>query len=111
VCAGAVGELSAIDLIIIGAAGGATAGAVQWVVLRWLVRRPGWWVLASAAGVSAGVFLYTLVTRGEVRLPVISGGGAIAGAVYGAITGSALLTLIPRSLGERESPRVTRITS
>ena len=70
---------------LLGIVGGLGAfGAVQWLVLRRRTR-PGWWVLASVAG---------LVAAGPLGVGVLGqvvGDGAGFGAIYGAITGIPLI--------------------
>lgn len=91
------------------AAGGAVCGAAQWLVLRKHVRRPGWWVLASAAAlpVAGGVYLALwLATGASVSVSSVVGGaaaGAASGGVYGAITGLALVLLLRHPAEERST--------
>ena len=61
---------------------GTMVGVLQWLVLRRQVPRAGWWVLASTVGWVAGMPLGGFL-----------GWGAL-GAVYGAITGGALVWLL-----------------
>lgn len=70
---------------------GAAIGVAQWLVLRRHVARSGWWVLACSvgwvvSGLSAGV------TDGAA-------GWTVLGAVYGAITGCALVLLLRHRVG------------
>jgi len=61
---------------------GTVVGVLQWAVLRRQVPRAGWWVLASTAGWVVGMPL------GDINGP------PGLGAVYGAITGTALVLLL-----------------
>ena len=63
---------------------GTVVGVLQWAVLRRQVPRAGWWVLASTAGWVVGMPLGDIV--GPLGL----------GAVYGAITGAAMVWLLRR---------------
>jgi hypothetical protein len=78
---GEAASASAFDLMVIGAVGGATIGAAQWLVLRRLFHRAGWWVLASAKGVAAGVFSYSVLTGSGTQLFVLLAGGGAGGAI------------------------------
>ncbi len=81
------------DIIVAGytgvAAGGIVVGVLQWLVLRRQVARAGWWVLASTVG---------WVVGGPVGAFV---GWPALGAVYGAITGSALVGLLRQPVPAR----------
>lgn len=73
---------------------GATAGCLQWVVLREKVARAGWWVLASALG-----FTITLGTLGAIGINenyVMA--GILFAAVFG-IAGGVLQWLVLRRAG------------
>ena len=73
---------------------GATAGYLQWVVLREKVARVGWWVLASALG-----FAITLGTLGAIGINenyVMA--GILFAAVFG-IAGGVLQWLVLRRAG------------
>ncbi len=61
---------------------GTAVGTFQWLVLRHQVPRAGWWVLASTAAWVVGMPLGDVV------------GPPGLGAVYGAITGTALVLLL-----------------
>jgi hypothetical protein len=83
-----------------GAAGGALAGALQWLGMR--RRLPGSWVwipamtaislLGSWLGVAAGVSAYERMDIGQASAYAI--GGAVAGAVIGVLSGAVLIRLI-----------------
>jgi hypothetical protein len=60
---------------------GALVGAAQWVVVRPLIRRDGWWIPASAAGWAAG--------RAIVVTVLPPGTGGVAEATIGALFGIA----------------------
>ena len=67
---------------------GPVVGGLQWLVLRRHVARAGRWVLASTVGWVVGGFLSGAVPVGGFL------GWTVLGAVYGAITGSALVGLL-----------------
>lgn len=78
-----VAEAGTVGVVI----GGTVLGVLQWLmVLKQRAKRAGWWVLASTSG-----WLVGGVVSGAVD-PVV--GLAVIGAVYGAITGLALLWLL-----------------
>lgn len=56
---------------------GAVVGVLQWLVLRPLIRRDGWWIPASAAGWAGGAGLVVFLLRPEnpVVAPAIIGAG------------------------------------
>ena len=56
---------------------GVAIGVAQWVVLRPLVRRDGWWIPASAAGWAGGAAAVTFLLRPESPFvaPAIIGAG------------------------------------
>lgn len=78
---------------------GAAAGTLQWLILRRQVRRAGWWVLASAilvfAGLIAGLLIAVTLT-GE--MPGVSASmvafAAVAGTVFGMTSGFVLVRLL-----------------
>jgi hypothetical protein len=63
---------------------GATAGYLQWVVLREKVARAGWWVLASALG-----FAITLGTLGAIGIGETNESYVMAGILFAAVFGVA----------------------
>jgi hypothetical protein len=79
---------------------GAVAGAVQWLVLRRGASYAGWWVLASTIGWVAGMWAFiSLAITGQGRY--FEGGvlsqaiaGVACGALFGAVTGLALVWLM-----------------
>jgi hypothetical protein len=78
---------------------GATAGTLQWLILRRQVRRAGWWVLASTILVFAGLIaglLVAMALTGEGPGVSVSGAAfaAVAGAVFGMTSGVVLLRLL-----------------
>ena len=86
-----------------GAVGGAVVGILQWLVLRQQLSRTGWWVLASTVGFPVGAAVYVAVFQavnlalgGDLSAAFIERamGFAVAGAVVGAITGTALVWLL-----------------
>lgn len=89
---------SSVDIIVAGylgvALGGIVTGVLQWLVLRRLVARAGWWVLASTVGwlVGGPVFGFMSWAVGGPLGGLIS--WAALGAVYGAITGPVLIWLL-----------------
>ena len=85
------------------AVGGAVVGILQWLVLRQHLSRAGWWVLASTVGFPVGAAVYVAVFQavnlalgGDLSAAFIERamGFAVAGAVVGAITGTALVWLL-----------------
>lgn len=58
---------------------GAVMGVMQWIVLRSLVRRAGWWILATAVGWAVGHVVVSIVP--PVEAVVVQ--GAVLGAVIG----------------------------
>jgi hypothetical protein len=86
----------AVGRAVGGAAVGAVTGVAQWLLLRRQVRRAGWWILASAAGLAVG-----LAVGLDVVLDVGNAvGGAVVGAVIGILTGAALVWLLRQSRPE-----------
>jgi len=79
---------------------GAMLGAAQWLVLRRRVSRAGYWVLASTVGAgTCGAVLGALYQAG------IEGASFFLGsALFGAITGAALVRLLQRPLVPRSEP-------
>ncbi len=90
---------------------GTPVGFLQWLVLRRQMRRALWWVpltlvaigasllalwlcLLVLAELPAGVIESAIDTGGGAELPVDLA-GVLLGAVYGAITGTALVVLLP----------------
>lgn len=83
---------------------GLALGMAQWLVLRRHVTRAGWWVVASAAGWLAAVFLTMVIFRlGLGALPmhawrsVVVVSWAAGGALYGALLGRVLIALLRAS--------------
>ena len=90
------GEILAIfvGFVVAGIVPGAVAGALQWwLVLRGHRVRLWWWTLASIAGMAAlGLSLwFSAMLGGSGRLVA---GFAVGTALYGGITGYALLRLL-----------------
>jgi hypothetical protein len=84
---------------------------------KWLVmvesRQAGWWVwlqwvFANAVGTTAGLTLLwaavqvggEILDTADIVAPRIAAGGAVGGALYGIITGGALLWLLRNRLPE-----------
>ena len=86
---------------------GAGAGVLQWLVLRRHLARASWWIVASVVGwgggsIAGGLLQVLLVAYGEfesasayIAIIGMTAGGA---AVYGAITGAALVWLLGQRL-------------
>ncbi len=90
---------------------GGLVGLAQWFILWQHIPRSGWWVLASTAGVAAGVtacivLLYLVSFAVEILDPAawvielpssihILIGGALLGAVFGSIVGMAQSMALP----------------
>ena len=90
------GEILAIfvGFVVAGIVPGAVTGALQWrFVLRGHRVRLGWWTLASIVGMAAlGLSLwFSVISGGSGRLVA---GFAVGTALYGGITGYALLRLL-----------------
>ncbi|MCP4411419.1 MAG: hypothetical protein GY808_02440, partial [Gammaproteobacteria bacterium] len=95
-----------VNIVILTAIIGSAVGVIQWFVLSRQVNQAGWWILFSSIGlviaviVSARIvgwgkdfhFFYTLLNGGSGNSPLLF--GIIAGAVYGAITGLTLISLL-----------------
>jgi hypothetical protein len=74
------------------ASAGALAGAFQWNVLRTSVPRASWWVLMSSVSWAAAGLAYLLLTGGnDSAIPL---GGAVSGALSGAVTGLGIVWLL-----------------
>jgi hypothetical protein len=74
------------------ALGGAVAGTLQWFVLRRWVAHAGWWIPISSISWVASTSTYVSLTRAnDVHLLF---GAVISGALSGAITGLALVSLL-----------------
>lgn len=92
--------------LLIGAAGGAVAGGVQWFVLRQYFPRSGWWVAANALGwgVGLGSSWFAVLATLTFIVPPSSNVAAgitvgtplalVGGALSGAITGYALIRIL-----------------
>ena len=86
--------------VVMGAVVGLLLGGLQWLTLRPEVPGAGWWVVACVAGWALG----GLVAAGLVLIVEEGGGllllgvGAAIGLVAGAITGVAVVRLMPRPL-------------
>ena len=83
-----------VGFVVAGIVPGAVTGALQWrFVLRGHRVRLGWWTLASIAGMAAlGLSLwFSVMLGGSGRLVA---GFAVGTALYGGITGYALLRLL-----------------
>ena len=78
----------ALDFVVYGV----PVGVTQWLVLRRQVSRAGWWILATIAGFAGGESL-RLVVNDSVAVGELLG-MAVALAVFGAITGGALVWLL-----------------
>jgi WD40 repeat protein len=75
---------------------GICVGIAQWRVLRKQVNSTGWWVLANAVGWTVGLVASRTITP-NIDVPLMSYflGLAMAGCIAGAITGVALVRLLP----------------
>jgi uncharacterized membrane protein len=79
-----------VGSVVAGLVFGILVGVAQWFYLRRQVHEAGWWVIASVAGWSiglTGIFGVTMV-----------------GAIVGAVTGFALVGLLPTARLEEEDP-------
>jgi hypothetical protein len=75
---------------VFGVVVGASAGTMQWLVLRRQVSRAGWWVLATTLGMGVGFALVRVVTLTVSRM---AGGGPMFGLVNGALVGTLIGTM------------------
>ncbi len=96
------GLAAALNELAAASAGGIEI-AERAVPLRRAVRRAGWWIAISAAGLAAGILAILLVDRAAilpipttVGLVALFGGGA---GVYGAVTGLGLAWLLRERRG------------
>ncbi len=91
--------------VVVGLVGiGFGIGIAQWLVLRPHLSRAGWWVLASTVGLAVGGAVGVAVggavgiaVGGSISLASILSlvvGFPVSGAVYGAITGGAMVWLL-----------------
>ena len=83
-----------VGFVVAGIVPGAVTGVLQWwLVLRGHRVRLGWWTLASIAGMAAlGLSLwFSVMSGGSGRMVA---GFAVGTALYGGITGYALLRLL-----------------
>ena len=91
--AAVVADAVVVGLMVGFAVGGVIGGGpgvLQWLVLRRQVARAGWWVVASAVGVGVG----WIVEGGVVVVVVLVVSEVLGGAVNGAITGAMLVWLL-----------------
>jgi hypothetical protein len=77
---------SSLPLVVFVAAG-ASAGVLQWLILRRESSLSGWWIVASTLGWAAIGVIWTLIL-GDLR-----GATCVSGALGGAVTGLALIWL------------------
>ncbi len=77
-----------VSAALAGLIAGAVLGTAQWLALR--PRIAAWWIAATAAGLSVGAAIATLVTGGATDLGSLVAFGAIAGAVVGIAQGTLL---------------------
>lgn len=84
----------------------ASIGTAQWLVLRHLVHRSGWWILLTGVAWTAGLLIFTSVTTplwqpGQSQLVIaaigVLGGLLMAGTVA-AVTGWGMVRLTHREL-------------
>jgi hypothetical protein len=76
----------AVGVSLAGAIFGATLGLMQWLVLKQQLERAGWWIAANAlAGALCGLLTLTPI------LPPLPVGLLLGSALFGYITGRALL--------------------
>ena len=108
---GGTGDVGfAVGWAVSGAVAGASVGIAQWLVLRWQLSRAGWWVLASIVGFAGAFPAFAVGMREAVAFPVASAvleavGIAVAGALYGAITGGVLVWLLRQPATEEHLPQ------
>lgn len=96
----AIGTVEEVEAIAF-AAGMASVGIAQWLVIRTEVPRSGWWVLASAVSSAVGfAIIFALPgAMGEAVSYAIAEtiAAGIGGAVVGTITGGVLVWLLRQS--------------
>lgn len=92
-----VGRFGAVQGLVAGVGlYGTVAGVLHWLVLRRLVARAGWWVLASTVG-------------WVVAVPVGDVTGPPGWAIYGAVTGTVLVWLLRSQSHADEHGRQSRL--
>jgi len=86
--------------LLVGTVFGLVSGILQWLILRRKVPRAGWWLLANLLGSLVGTIAFpiavTISETGNWGLAIMVFGMGF-GAGNGAITGTALLRLLPQS--------------
>ena len=90
-----------VGMVAFATVAGIAGGILQWLILRQKVAHAGWWVLASALGLSVGMGMggpiaTTLGQTGRVIEPTIVF-GILFGLGVGAIPGAALAWLLRQS--------------
>jgi hypothetical protein len=88
------GALIGAVFVVVGVAAYAVPGAMQWLVLRRLLPRVGWWVLTSALGffgfIVAGATIFAISWGVAGRIAGVGGVAAVElGAPIGVIVGTA----------------------
>jgi hypothetical protein len=81
--------LGALLLILV------AVGLIQWLVLRQAGRQAGWWLLAYGLSWGLGIAALSLIMGTPAA-------GVVLGALFGAITGVALVWILP---GRQREPR------
>jgi len=93
-------ENPAMAGVLVGTVFGLVSGILQWLILRRKVPRAGWWLLANLLGSLVGTIAFpiavTISETGNWGLAIMVFGMGF-GAGNGAITGTALLRLLPQS--------------
>ena len=90
-----MGQLDLWGIAYANAVGGTAFGLLQWLVLRRLFYRAGWWVLANTFGRSVGSAVAVSLNL-RLDLP-FNAGAPVAGLVIGIATTVGLVLLKPRS--------------
>jgi len=103
-------ENPSLALALVLAAVEAPVAIPQWLVLRWHMAHVGWWLLASPAGLAAGL-LVVRTLDGVVAAHVSETVGLVVafgviGMVSGAITGMVLTWLMRHPTAERAAPNI-----
>ncbi len=79
---------------------GLIVGFAQWIVLKRVLRKAGWWTLANVLGWSLGWYATYLIALVLPEFFAILVGYAVIGLIYGIITGLALILFIRKNIRE-----------
>ena len=97
-----VGEESGWGIVAGAIVCGMIAGVAQWFVLRRRLIHAYWWVVASTVGWTAAILLILRLTRAlEAGFGASLAAALASGALYGVVTGFALVWLLRRPVVRR----------